>query len=567
MRRTSSYKRLVLAAAFAGCAGSTAQQTPPGPPLAEPPPAVTAVAEAAAPAVAAAQEAASQPAELVFPENEAHRAKQPEGGEMRAMKTPTLQRFKLPQGIDVFLVERHNLPIVNLYIVFEGGGATDPKDKIGQASVCSALMSDGTEKLEKLAFEEALADVASNVSANSSNDQHFVSMDTLTKNLDTTLDLWADTLLRPGMRQGEFDRSLKRRLAGLQQMKGTPAAVAGRLGNSVVYGPDHLFGRFPTEGSYGALKLDDCKKWVADYVKPQGAQIFVVGDIDKATLTQKLGARLTGWKGRAKTAARPGRPQPRKGRIFFVDIPNAPQSVVQLMHAGPVRKAPDYHATSVMSSILGGGFSSRINMNVREKNGYAYGAGGGFAYTRVGSAFRAQGSVKTDVTKEAILEILNEIRGLYTGEPTDAEMVREKQARILALPAQFATGGQTLGAFRDLIYYGLPLDYYDTFVPKVQAIEKAAVKKAAAKHLKPGQLQLLVVGDGKTVLPKLKEVPAAAKELANAEIVMLDVDGKPVGGDAAPAKQPGGAKPAPPAAGAAGASTGGGSGGGATARP
>jgi zinc protease len=208
-------------------------------------------------------------------------------------------------------------------------------------------------------------------------------------------------------------------------------------------------------------------------------------------------------------------------------MPNAPQSVVQLVHLGPPRSASDYQATSIMSAILGGGFTSRINMNIREKHGYAYGARGGFDYDRKGSIFRAAASVRTDVTKESILEMWKEIRGLREGDPTEQELTREKDNKVLSVPAQFSTGGQTLSAFRELIYYGLPLNYFDTLVPKVQAVNKAAVKQAAAKHLKLANLQLLVVGDGKAVLPKLKEL-AESKEWGGGKITLLDPDGKPV---------------------------------------
>jgi zinc protease len=352
-------------------------------------------------------------------------------------------------------------------------------------------------------------------------------MDTLTRNLDTTLDLWADTLLHPGLRQEELDRNLKRRIAGLQQTKGNPNGVAGRVAGSIVYGPEHLFGRVQTEASLGAITLADCKAFVADNLKPEGAQLFAVGDITKAELTAKLTARLKGWKGRAKAAPKLTAAQPRKGKIFFVDMPNAPQSVVQLMHLGPVRKAPDFQPTSIMAAILGGSFTSRINMNIREKHGYAYGARGDFRYNRVGSMFNASAQVRTDVTKESIVEMLNEIRSMHDGEPTAEELSREKDGKVLALPARFATGAQVLGAFRDLVYFGLPLDYYDTLVPKVRAVDVAAVKKAAAAHLKLGDLQLLVVGDGKVVLPKLKEL-AATHELTG-DLVVLDADGKPIG--------------------------------------
>ncbi|HEY0708862.1 MAG TPA: pitrilysin family protein [Polyangia bacterium] len=509
-------------------------------------------APASAPATAPTEAAASPPPPppvneppaptLEFP-NEAFRKEQPKGLAARPLKTPPLTRFSLPAGISVYLIERPNLPIVSMSLTFEGGGRTDPAGKEGRASVCASLISAGTEKLDRIAFDETLADIASEIGSGASDEQHWVSLDTLKKNLSPTLDLFAETVLRPGMRPDEFDRSIKRRIAGLTQMKGNPAAVASRLSASIVHGTNHAFGKFPTEATYGAISIDDCKKFLAEYVKPQGAKLFVVGAITKAEVIAEMTPRLKGWTGRPKAAPAITASKPRDGKIFFVDIPNAQQSVVQLMHLGPSRLAPDYQQTALMASILGGGFTSRINMNIREKHGYAYGARGGFEYTRKGGVFRAGASVKRDVTKESILEMCKEIRGIHAASgdtaPKDDELVREKNGRILALPAQFSTGSSTLGAYRDLIYFGLPLNYYDGLVAKVEAIQLDAVKKAAQKHLQPEKMQLLVVGDGKSVLPKLKEL-AGGKEIGG-KLVQLDVDGKVIGDsspDSKPAEKP-----------------------------
>jgi zinc protease len=413
---------------------------------------------------------------------------------------------------------------------FDGGSASDPVGKDGRAQVCSNLLSSGTEKLDRIALAEALADIATELSSGATDDQHSITVDTLKKNLGPSLDLFAASLLHPGLRPDEFDRQIKRRIAGLTQLKGDPTQVAERLAASIVHGPNHPLGRFPTEASYAALSIEDCKKFVSDLVKPQGAKLFIVGAITKAEVTAELTPRLKGWTGAPKSVPAIGTSKPRDGKIFFVDIPRAEQSVVQLLHLGPQRKAPDFQQTAIMAGILGGGFTSRINMNIREKHGYAYGARGGFEYGRKTGVFRAGASVRTNVTKESILEMHKEIRALHAsdqeGAPKDEELVREKNGRILALPALFSTSASTLNAFRQLVYYGLPLNYYDTVVAKVEAVNASAVKQAAKEHLRPEALQLLVVGDAQLVLPKLKEL-AAAKELSG-KLVVLDPDGKPV---------------------------------------
>jgi zinc protease len=239
-----------------------------------------------------------------------------------------------------------------------------------------------------------------------------------------------------------------------------------------------------------------------------------------------------------------------KGRIFFVDVPGAAQSQVQLMHFGPLRTAPDYMATTLMSSILGGGFSSRLNMNLREDKGYSYGARGGFGYTRFFGTFGAGASVRTDATYQTVLEIVHEVSALATAKtpPTAAELDREKTGAILGLPGRFATSSAALQAFRGLVYFGLPLDYYASYVAKMGKVDAAQVAKAAKAHLKPGDAVFLVVGDGsapvkvrngKTDEPLLKDGQpvtlrqaladlAASGDLGKGALVVLDADGKPV---------------------------------------
>jgi len=457
------------------------------------------------------------PMELAFPD-EPFRAQAPAPSDVRPFSNPVIQQFTLKNGIHVYLVERHQLPVVSMELTFEGGSINDPKGKEGLAATCMSLLSEGTEKLPKIEFREALGDLASTVTSYASMDQQGVAMSTLAEHLDATLDLFGDTLLSPGMRQEELDRMIKSRLAALEQMKGSPAAVAARLAGSIVWGPDHPYGRFHTEASTKAVTLAHCKKYVAAYVRPHGAKLFVFGDVSRAQIEEKVGARLSAFSGKPKRSARAGKAAPRKRAVWFVDKPGAQQSIVSIMHTGPARAAADYFETWIMGTILGGGFSSRINMNIREKNGYAYGARGGFSYNRTGSTFSAGGSIRNDATREAIGEIIKEVASLRDGPPTADEMTREKDGAILGLPAQWATGASILSTFQNLVYYGLPLDYYEKFIPNIQGVTEARVQSAAKKHLRPEKAQILVVGDAATVLPEVKEL--------GKPIVMLDLDGK-----------------------------------------
>jgi zinc protease len=210
--------------------------------------------------------------------------------------------------------------------------------------------------------------------------------------------------------------------------------------------------------------------------------------------------------------------------VFFVDVPGAQQAVVQVMHPGPRRTAPDYETTSVLASILSSGFSSRINMNIREKHGYAYGAGGGFSYTRDAGIFSVAASVRIDTAGPSIREILKEMEAIRAADVTPDELSREKQGAILALPSRWSTGQSIVSTFQGLQYYGLPLDEYTRSVPRIQAVDAAKVLAAAKAYVHPEVAQVLVVGDAATVLPQIEALQKDGTLPAG--IVRLDTDGK-----------------------------------------
>jgi predicted Zn-dependent peptidase len=488
----------------------------------------------------------------VFPEEE-FRAAQPAAGEPRPFNLPSITQFKLGKQIDVYLVEDHKLPKVSLELNFDGGTVTDRNKREGTASVCMSMLSEGTKSLDKLAFEEALADIASNVSSYASSESQGVSMRTLSKNFDATFALFTDTLLNPGFRKGELDRMIKRRLESLKQAKGTPRSVAGRLVGSTIYGPKHPFGKITTERSLQSIKVNDCKRFHKSYLKPQGARLFVVGDMTQEQITKAFEPLLAKWKGKPKKVAKLPKPKSRKGRVFFVDIPGSAQSSIYVLHMGPKRSDEHYFANQMMSAVLGGGFSSRINMNLREDKGYSYGARGGFSYNRHYGTFRAASSVRSDSTHQSLLEIFKEMKSIKdnSAPATEVELAREKNGAILGLPSRFATGGQVLSMYRTLVYYGLPMDYYNKFVENYSGVTLEQVTASAAKELHPEDSLILVVGDGsakqimrgdgKTDVPMLGSdgkteltLKEALTQLANSDIggkgdiVVLDADGNTV---------------------------------------
>jgi zinc protease len=508
---------LVLAA----CGGAPRPQAVPAPAPAPGPALATSVTpeksmSSAHPILHVTQTAAPQ--ELVFPDEE-FRSQQPAASAPRPFRLPPVKSFALPSGVKVYLVEQHGLPLVSMDLSFDGGAAVDPKGKEGLASVCMAMLTEGTDQLDKIAYAEHLADTASSISGYASDDAAGVTLSSLSKHLDATFALFVDTIRAPGFRPADFERMVKRRIEGVKQAKGSPASVASRVSGTVLYGPGHPFGTVVTEHSLAQLTLDDCKAFARAWLVPKNARLFVVGDLTEAKVRAYFGSKqLAGWTGSApKLAALPA-PQMMAGRIFFIDIPGATQSTVSYLQFGPKRTAPDYFATSLMGAVFGGGFTSRINMNLREDKGYSYGARGNFSYTKSYGVFTASARVVGNSTYQSILEIDREIKGLWAGKPSfaikPAELEREKNGAILGLPGRFATAQAALGQYRGLVYFGLPLDYFHSYVDKLGKVSAAEMMAAAARHLRPGQAVYVVVGNGEEkVIVHVSDDKAGSKDV------------------------------------------------------
>jgi len=450
----------------------------------------------------------AQPQDLAFPD-EAFRAQQPAPSKDRPFKLPKMKPFTLKNGIKVYLVEQHALPIVSVELNFDGGGITDPDGKEGLASVCMAMLTEGTQRMDKIAYSEALADIASSIGSSAGDDTQSISMGTLSKHFDETLQLFAETIRSPGFRPEDLERMVKRRIEGVKQAKASPASINFRVAPAVLYGPTNPFGAVTTEASLAAITIDDCKAYHAKWVKPKGARLFVVGDLTEAQVKAAFdGPAFTAWTGKVPALPKIAEPKTMAGRIFLVDVPGAAQSQVSMLHFGPKRTAADYFPTMVMGSVFGGGFASRLNMNLREDKGYSYGARGSFQYTKKYGIWRADAGVVSNSTYQTLLEISKEVDLLHSNKTpaTTAELDREKNGAILGLPGRFATASASLGQYRALVYFGLPLDYYASYGDKVGKVTAAQVSAAAKKYLKPDQAVYIVVGDANGKM--IQHVPA-----------------------------------------------------------
>ncbi|MBA4183576.1 MAG: insulinase family protein [Acidobacteria bacterium] len=438
---------------------------------------------------------------------------------------PTIEKTKLSNGLEVWLVKQAELPLVTMNMVFKTGTTADPQNLSGLGNTTSTLLDDGTKTRSAVDIANEVQSIGAQLSTGADDDSSGVRMLTLTKHLDKALDIYADVIQNAEFPEKEVETYRSRALVSLKQRRDNANIVANLVYNRVLYGDAHPYGAILTETSVNAIKRDDLKKYYSTYYRPNNAVLIVVGDADLKTLTPKLEAKFKDWKAGEITAMTlPNAPVRDKAAIYVVDKPGAAQSVISIGQVGVSRDNPDYFPLQVMNTILGSGFTSRINMNLREDKGYSYGARSGFSYRRGAGPFTASAGVQTAVTKESVIEFLKEIRGIRGEIPvTAAELEYNKQSLIRRLPAGFETVDQIASQLANSVIYNLPDNYFTDYAARVNAVTLEDVNRVANKYLTPDKLAIVVVGDRKTIESGLKAI-----EGLDDSIIYLDPEGNTI---------------------------------------
>lgn len=452
---------------------------------------------------------------------DAQAAKLPKPGSNPKFALPPIEKTKLANGLEVWMVAQDELPIVSMNLVLKTGQTSEPAGKTGVAGMTSTLLDDGTAKRSATDIASQLQNIGANVNANSGWDSTNVTLSTLTKNLDAALDIYADVVQNPAFPASEMESLKARQIVGLRQQRANSGAIANVAFNKVLYG-DHPYGRDNSEETIKAITRDDVVKFYESNFRPNNGTLIVVGSFDKKTLKSKLESAFSNWKpGSVSAPQLPAIKPLDKPGIYIVDRPGAAQSTVAIGHVGVDRSTPDFHAIQVMNAILGGGITSRISMNLREDKGYTYGANSSWTYRRGPGPFRAGGEIQTAVTKEAIVEFMKELNGIRGSLPaTQRELDYNKQSIIRRFPAGFETIGAISGQLSNLVVYGLPDSYFNDFITKIDAVTLADVNRVAQKYLHPDQMAIVIVGDRSVIEPRLKEIPTWGSALR-----ILDTNG------------------------------------------
>jgi predicted Zn-dependent peptidase len=440
------------------------------------------------------------------------RSVRPAPGPTPAFDFPTVERRRLSNGLELWLVARPGVPMVAVRLLVEAGAAVDPPGQPGLAALTASMLVEGTTTRTGLEIADELAYLAADLNASAGQESTVVSLTTLTRNLEPALGLMADVVVNATFPDSEWPRVQDLRLVSLSQALDQPTTLATRHFNRQVYGFEHPLGR-PVDGtptSVEAFTPAALRAFHRARYRPGSAHLVAAGDVDTERLVAALERAFAGWTwGEAPRAEPPAAPAALPAtRVYLIDKPGAAQSEVRIGHVGVTRDDPDYIPLLVLNTILGGQFSSRINLNLREDKGYTYGARSAFDAGRLAGPFVASGGVQTAVTRESIVEFLREIADIRGGRPvTDAETEFAKASIVRREPLAVETHAQIAGRVLNLILYDLPLDYYDSYTDRIAAITTADVNRAAREHLDPGRLVIVVVGDRAQIETAIRALP------------------------------------------------------------
>ncbi|HCM48078.1 MAG TPA: peptidase M16 [Colwellia sp.] len=428
---------------------------------------------------------------------------------------PSLWREKFDNGIKIIATKNSETPTVSLLLSIDGGVLLDSVDKAGLASLTASLMNEGTTIHSKEKLSNELAILGSNISIGAGGRNTYIKVSSLVKNLDTTLALMNEMMFKPKFAQDDFDRVKNQLIQGLEQGNKDASTLASNALKQVTYGKGNRFG-LPDSGTISTVStitLADVKAFYQAYFSPAKASLVVVGDIEKADFLTKLWP-LKAWKGNDYLINGDYEfPEVTPNKLYFVDLPNASQSVIKLS-----RRAMTYDATgehfkaTLMNYPLGSAFNSRINLNLREEKGYTYGASSYFSAGKTLGRFSAGASVKKDHTYDAIIEIEAELQNYQQQGLTADEVTFMRQAISQNEALSFETPSQKSGFLRQLLQFNLPVNYGEAQSNIIHNITIDQLNTIAAKELsKP--MQWIVVGDGQVVRPQLKKLDIEVVDL------------------------------------------------------
>ena len=451
--------------------------------------------------------------------DEPWRFEMPQPGPARLVELATPESTTLPNGLTLLLNERGGVPMVAANLVIRTGSDANPLEKVGLASFVGEMLDEGTTTRGALEIADEVASLGATLTTGSTMDAMTVRSRSLLKNFEATLDVMSDVGLRPSFPAEEIDRQRTSRLGELVQGRDNPSRVAAEVMAAALYGPRHPYGytEIGTESSLRGLMRDDMVAFWERHFVPGNAALVVAGDISMAELRVLAEEAFGAWEGEVHAPVALGEPETTPARVIVVDKPGAPQTQLRVASIGAARSSPDFRALQVMNMALGGLFSSRINMNLREEHGYSYGAYSAFVFRRGAGPFVAAAGVRTDATALSVTEVLSEIAGMAASPLGAEELQKAKDAMANSLPGAFETSLDAANSFSNVFVYNLGLDYYTEYAGQVHAVTAAQALDVARRYLVSDDLVVIAVGDRSAIEADLRALDLGRVEFQDAQ--------------------------------------------------
>ena len=417
-----------------------------------------------------------------------------------ALSVPAVKSASLPNGVKLHVVEQHELPLVQVTLTVTGGSRLDGQTP-GIATFMAGMLDEGAGTRDALGLQSELAYLGASLSTTADWDRTTVSLKVPVRALQPALALMADVVMRPSFRAEEVRRQRDLRLTALLQARDQPNALANLAFNQAVFPAAHPYARSATGDSATVAAYDSAlvRRFYEGVMRPDRANLYIVGDVNESQVRSAMTQAFGSWAARGTATPLPTAPAavsaPATTRVWLVDKPEAAQSVIIIGWPGVERTSPDYAPLAVMNTLLGGSFTSRLNMNLRETKGYSYGASSGFSFRVVPGPFSASTSVRTNVTDSSLIEIFRELRGVRDVVVPQDELERAKAYVELGIPGTLESTSQVAGQMASLATYGLTLEELSRLATRVRAVTAADVQRVARQYLTPDRAHVVVVGD------------------------------------------------------------------------
>jgi predicted Zn-dependent peptidase len=409
---------------------------------------------------------------------------------------PEIQKFSLVNGLQVLFIEKKNLPIIQINLIFNAGSKFDPEGKRGLANLLSMCIDEGAGKYDSLQLSDEFDMLGTHFNVNTTEDNIYFMLQTLTENFHRSVELLADVLTSPHFSQNEFEREKRKIIIRILQLKDEPEEIADMVFDNLVFGKENPYA-FPIIGyekDLNEISVDDVKNYYKELIIPNNGALIIVGDTTKFEIENELNSLLNNWKQSKVKNTKHVSNLSEKIKLFIVDKKDAVQSEIRIGHISSGRDESDYYSKTILNMILGGQFTSRINLNLRERKGYTYGANSRFGYFKDSAYFYVSTSVNLENTANAVKEIFNELNGIRNGI-TNEELEFAKSSLIRKFPSTFETNKQIATNLTGIYIHSLQDDYFNSYLDKIKAVTLDEVNNTAFKSIHPSKAVVVIVGD------------------------------------------------------------------------